>query len=428
MTNHEQSQSQELIPFVDEAERGALYTEVPGDVRRADEAYRQDLTDYLVDTTVGAVGVYATMDLKEYGKQLYDTLVQRNPGKRIDHQIASSTGGGWGNYGERIINMDDDPLQGCYKQLANNKEELHTMAMPDGSVEVRYAFTSKGYIDGTDRPGNILTVGFTTTPEAADALVSAATSDPRFMNKVVEAQVKAIGIADEYWSRRLKPSYGFSKDAPQENERVLHFFQHNPDASVADARKVVYGEPRVVMPAKRPELVSQVIPEADEADIDEVALTEEHKQIAREVVADMQAKGTEPVTIMAELAEAMYEFDSHDMLSTAEMVAGTDAYNQVFDEYFVDQVKRLDSAEASVDMVLGYLSHVLGGYVDKALEQGRSVGELGNFDTDTNPGSELVSMQLSALTSALDQTPYAGAVTDKTVHNYLQVIIQNKTR
>ncbi len=435
MTHYElpQLSQDELQPLPTEAERGRLLDEVPADVRKADQEYRQQLTNHLVETAVGTVGLHASMDLnkqgydgmpgRNYGSPLAESLERRNPGKKYSFR----GGGGWGSYGDReLFDGPDDTMTNCFAELGGNHEELHAMVMPDGSAEVRYGFTAQGYTDGTDRPGNRLRLGFTTSAEAANALLAAATSDPRVLNVAVEAQVKAVGIVDEYWARYLQPRYGFNVgEYKKDAERVLTVVLHNSDMSVAEERKVTYDEPRIVLPVTKPH---EQPPQALEAAVSEAAMTREHAQSAREIITDMQQEGESPASILAYLAENVYEFSVHDMLSPGEQAASSEAYSQAFDEYFSDALSQQSSIEDKTGLVFDYMNQVLDSYVSRAVEQGRDLSRLGDFVHDDDSDTLLASIQLSALTDALRATPHANAVNDETIKQFLSIIIQNKTR
>lgn len=201
---------------------------------------RRQLTEMVAGESVGTVGIYTSADFDYKEKDnIAAALQRRNPGRRLDRM---STGGGYGNYGERTVyESASDPLAGSLRELSGNHEELHAQELPDGVVDFRYGFMSQGMNDGMGRPGNRLVMGFLLPAESAKAFMAAIEADPSLINDTVEQLALGCGVTEEYWEKRMKPRYGMN-DWKEDKDRILTVFRHDATAAVREQAKLSYAQ------------------------------------------------------------------------------------------------------------------------------------------------------------------------------------------
>lgn len=201
----------------------STYTAPPG--ADPEQAYRQEVVQACVKAAEGTVGIYTCAELSYTERsELRRTVTDRNP-DRLDATRTISESNGWGNYGERAIDVGGDAASRIVskeleksKELRKSKDMLAFVETEEG-VEVQYGFFAPGFTDASGRGENSLRVGFRLTHDAALELRALVQKDPTLADEVVKAQVLAVGISEDLW-KKLKPNHGL-KDFVRYEDRAL---------------------------------------------------------------------------------------------------------------------------------------------------------------------------------------------------------------
>lgn len=194
---------------------------------------RAEIVSELLRDSEGSVALNTSADFAPEDRQALLAAQSERIGEPAE--ILNSDRRGWGDYGERpAVDSQTSASQG---------ENVRFVTLENGDVDIRYNFSQNGYSDGSGRPGNSLNVQFVVRPENAVLLQQSLDADPSFINEVIEAQVKAIGVSERHWKTKMKPHY---EDkfvlTVEDKDRVLNVSNVDVDETVSGEHALLYGE------------------------------------------------------------------------------------------------------------------------------------------------------------------------------------------
>lgn len=181
-----------------------------------EKEYREKIVGEIVEASTGSVGIYTPLNLTyDERRTIPATIAERqhtaNKGGITlpnDPDKIRSQADGWANYGDRQLGRTDKLWEYTTgtKSMGTtaNFSALQLFDLPDGTVDIRYAYRWDGYNDQTNR-GSTLWTSFVLPKDKADEFNALIKESPDLIDDVIQAQVLATGISEQQWKRYIQP-------------------------------------------------------------------------------------------------------------------------------------------------------------------------------------------------------------------------------